>query len=179
MLILSRVVCKPTNSAQTKWDNHVKIMNVNCNWSIALCDNCNQSVMPYGQDEVSIRNETGPMRVFHTLLEGYLHWEYTGLVCIVFGNLVSAEQVVHVNKETMYTSNHSWLLPYQWMGLLVHWEWMSVWEEEVLDLLCALTKKEKRTECQLSHSVILAYQLWWNKSRTHLGCRGVVSVPFH
>ena len=50
---MNGVVYKPTNSAHSEHDNCVKIINLNCNWSFTLCDNCNQSSMPCGPDEVS------------------------------------------------------------------------------------------------------------------------------
>ena len=36
--------------------------------------------MPCNPDGVSIKSYTGPMRVFHTFIEGYINWEHTGLV---------------------------------------------------------------------------------------------------
>ena len=60
-------------------------------------------------------------------------------------NLVS-DQPSCVSKEVMYAGNHSWLLSKQWMGLLVHWNWMIVWDMEVLimlDLQFTLTEEKK------------------------------------
>ena len=51
----------------------VKIVNINYNWSITLCDNCNQSIFLCSPDEVSIKSQTGPMQVFHAFTEGYIN----------------------------------------------------------------------------------------------------------
>ena len=57
MLIMGNVICKPMNSAHSNSDNCVKIVNINCNWSITLCDNCNQSIMSCGSDEVPLKDQ--------------------------------------------------------------------------------------------------------------------------
>ena len=53
------------------------IVNINCNWSIALCDNCNQSIIPCGPGKLSISSYVGPTRVFHTSTEGYINQGHT------------------------------------------------------------------------------------------------------
>ena len=58
-------------------------MIINCNWSIALCNNCNQSIITGGPDEVSICSYTVPMSVFHTSAEGYINWEHLPILIIV------------------------------------------------------------------------------------------------
>ena len=46
------------------------------------------------------------------------------LSCLV--TWLVAELVVCVSKEIRCMDNHLKLLSFQWMGLLVHWEWMSM-----------------------------------------------------
>ena len=89
MLIMSKMVCLPTNSAHSIQDICVKIMNINCNWSITLCDNYNQSIMPCVPDEVSIKSWTGPMRMFHTFTKEYINCKHTEFGIVMFENLVS------------------------------------------------------------------------------------------
>ena len=43
------------NSVYSRLDNCVKVVNINYNWSITSCDNCNQSIMLCGSDEVPIK----------------------------------------------------------------------------------------------------------------------------
>ena len=90
MLINSKAVHKPTDSAHSKWDSCVKMTNVKCTWSMTLHDNCNQSIMPCGPDEVSIKSETGPVRVFHAFTKAYTNQKHTELFVVMFGNLVSS-----------------------------------------------------------------------------------------
>ena len=79
MLILSQILYKPKNFIQFGQENCVKIENINYNWSIALCYNCNQSILPCDQDKVLVQSLTGSMRVFCTFTEGYINWEHMGL----------------------------------------------------------------------------------------------------
>ena len=59
--------------------------------------------------------------------------------------------------------NHSQLLDLSVYGSLSPLgELMDMLECEVLDLLCDDSKR-KKTECQWSCSLIVAYQLCWNK----------------
>ena len=88
-----RKVCKPMNSMQSRQDHGVKIAIINCNWSITLCDNYNQSVIPCGPDVVSIKSWTGPMRVFCSFAKGYInqnthHWGMSCLETWLVGKLV-------------------------------------------------------------------------------------------
>ena len=80
MSVMSKALGKSKKSAHFQWDNCVMIVNINCNWSITLCDNCNQSIMTCGQDEVSIKTWNGQIRVFHDFTEGYINWEHKGMV---------------------------------------------------------------------------------------------------
>ena len=43
-----------------------------------ICDDGNQSMIPCSADEMSIKS----------LTEGYIDQEHTGLVCVMFGNMV-------------------------------------------------------------------------------------------
>ena len=94
------------------------------------------------------------MRVFDASTEGYIKGEYRGLVInfIVCVRLV-ADQVVREKWKIcgVQAATHS-CLSYQLAGLLDHWQWMNVWEDEMLDLLCA---KEKEIWESMSHSVIV------------------------
>ena len=49
-------ITKPTNSLHLKQNNSVNMVNINCNWRIALCDDCNQSIIPCGPGKISIRS---------------------------------------------------------------------------------------------------------------------------
>ena len=85
---------------------------------------------------------------------------------IVFEKLLSGWAGCVLKYEMRCIGNHLCLLPYQWIGVLVHWDWNECvrrWSVKS----CAL-KGKKGTEWQLSHSVIVSYQPWWNKVWHHL-----------
>ena len=75
MVIVSQILCRPMNFIQSRKDNCIKVANINCHWGIALCDNCNQSILPCGAHVVSIKikSETWPMKLFFTFTEGYMY----------------------------------------------------------------------------------------------------------
>ena len=146
MLIVSQILCRTMNFIHPDEDSCVKIVKINCNWSVALCDNYNQSTLPCGPDEVLIRIHPGPVTVFHTFTENI----HTALMCVMSENLVNSLATC-VSEKVMCTGNHSQLLFYQWLGLLVLSEWMSVWDSELLILLdlhyTLYWRKEIRSNC--------------------------------
>ena len=68
------------NIIQSRLDTCVKIVNINCNWSITLHGNCNWSFVLCSPDKMSLKSQTGPMGVFCTFTEMYINQEYMGLV---------------------------------------------------------------------------------------------------
>ena len=64
MLIINKVVCKPTNFTHSKWNHSIRIVNRKHNWSIAVCDTCNQGIKPVVQ--INCQTEDCAIRVFHT-----------------------------------------------------------------------------------------------------------------
>ena len=141
---------KLMKSIQSWWDNHVKVPNINCNYSITLCDNCKQSIIACVPGEMSVKSCTGPMRQFCAITEVYINQEHTGLVCIMFGNLVSGWTGC-VGDEMKCESNHSRLLSCKWMGILVHWEWMC---EKVKYCARPSLHSDKRKELSVNHLVL-------------------------
>ena len=86
---MSQTLCRPINAIQSRQDNCVRIANINLTGVLHSCDNCNQSIIPCGPDEVSKQFQAGPIRVLWIFTEGYINQEHTGFVCIRFENLVS------------------------------------------------------------------------------------------
>ena len=56
MLIMCQILCRPMDFIQYTGDNCVKIKNMNCNWSITLCDSCKHSILLCGSGTASIKN---------------------------------------------------------------------------------------------------------------------------
>ena len=125
MVVLGQILFRPINIIQASWDNCVKIANIYCNHNIMFCDICNQITLICGPDEVSIKSQTGPMSALHVLTTGYINWEYSGLVCIMFGNLIGCQPSCE-SKEERCVGNYLQLLSHQCKGPVVHWEQMSV-----------------------------------------------------
>ena len=65
----------------------LKLKEINCYWSIALCDNCNHSILLCDLHKVSLKSQTGILKVFYTFTEGYISQEHMALMCIMFENI--------------------------------------------------------------------------------------------
>ena len=79
---------------QSRWDNCVKMMNINCKQSITLCHNSNHNILPCNPDKGSIKSQTGPMRIFHTLNERYIKWNIEDRCALCFETWLVVNLVV-------------------------------------------------------------------------------------